>query len=193
MVHNLVENSNTIFKNLKCKGPITENELKHFSPIFTRNLATLEECTSYLKIQERLLNVPGRPVILNCGPPTEKVSEFLEFHLKPILQNCKSNIKDSIDFINKIKSMHSLPKNAILLTADVVGLYPSTSHGAGLKAPRETLEERDLQKILTNDLVKIAEFAIKSNFSSLIVRSGSTYRLLPYVLSILPIRIYIYG
>ena len=75
--------------------------------------------------------------------------------------------------------MHSLPKNAILLAADVVGLYPSISHGAGLKAPRETLEERDLQKILTDDLVKIAEFVIKSNFSSLIVRSGNKYRLLP--------------
>ena len=132
------------------------------SPISTRKLATLGKCTSYLKILERLLNVPSRPVISNCGTPTEKVSEFLEFHLKPVMQNCKSNIKDSNDFVNKIKSIHSLPKNAILGTANLVGLNPSIFHG--LKAPIETLEKRDLQKISTNDLVKMAEFVLKSNF-----------------------------
>ena len=39
------------------------------------------------KIHKRLSNVPGRPVISNCGTPTEKVSEFLDHHLKPIMQN----------------------------------------------------------------------------------------------------------
>ena len=31
-----------------------------------------------LKIHKRLENVPGRPVISNCGTPAEKVSEFLD-------------------------------------------------------------------------------------------------------------------
>ena len=34
----------------------------------------------------RLLNVPGRPMISNCGTPTEKASEFLDYRLKPIMQ-----------------------------------------------------------------------------------------------------------
>ena len=37
------------------------------------------------KIHKRLFNVPGRPVICNFGTPTEKVSEFLDHHLKPIM------------------------------------------------------------------------------------------------------------
>ena len=37
------------------------------------------------KIHKRLHNVPGRPVILNCGTPTEKCSEFLDYHLKPLM------------------------------------------------------------------------------------------------------------
>ena len=36
------------------------------------------------KIHKRFHNVPGRPVISNCGTPTEKASEFLDFHLKPL-------------------------------------------------------------------------------------------------------------
>ena len=38
------------------------------------------------KIDERLHNVPGRPVISNCGTPTEKFSEFLDVHFKPVMQ-----------------------------------------------------------------------------------------------------------
>ena len=38
------------------------------------------------KIHERLHNVPGRPVISNCGTPAEKYSEFLDYHLKPLMQ-----------------------------------------------------------------------------------------------------------
>ena len=61
-------------------------------------------------------------MISNCGTPTEKASEFLDYRLKPIMQRGKSYIKDSGDFINKIKSLHNIPKSVILLTADVVGL-----------------------------------------------------------------------
>ena len=38
------------------------------------------------KRHKRLHNVPGRPVISNCGSPTEKYSEFLDHHLKSIMQ-----------------------------------------------------------------------------------------------------------
>ena len=44
------------------------------------------------KIHKRLRNVPGRPVISNCGSSTEKCSEFLDYHLKSIMQNSWSII-----------------------------------------------------------------------------------------------------
>ena len=31
--------------------------------------------------------MPGRSVISHCGTPTKKVSEFLDHHLEPIIQN----------------------------------------------------------------------------------------------------------
>ena len=37
------------------------------------------------KIHKRLHNVLGRPVISNCDTPTEKCSEFLDYHLKPLM------------------------------------------------------------------------------------------------------------
>ena len=95
------------------------------------------------KIHKRLFNVPGRPVVLNSGSPTEKVLEFLDSHLKDIIQESWSYIKDSNDFINKTKNLKNIPEDSLLVTADVVGLYPSIPREAGLKAPKETLDKKE--------------------------------------------------
>ena len=42
--------------------------------------------------------------------------------LKPIMQKNWSYIKDSSDFIRKIKNLTDIPEGAILVTADVVSL-----------------------------------------------------------------------
>ena len=64
--------------------------------------------------------MPGRPVISNCGTPTEKISEFLDKQLKPIMQKSWSYIKDPGDFTRKINNLTDIPEVAILVTADVV-------------------------------------------------------------------------
>ena len=88
-------------------------------------------------------NFPGRPDISNCGTPTEKCSESLDHHLKPLIQKGWSYIKDSNDFIKKTRNLGSIPENAILVTTDIVGLYPCISHELGLKALREVLDKTD--------------------------------------------------
>ena len=131
----LVEKSNHFFKSLKARGIISEKELQHFTYKYKKT-TSLGKMYLLPKIHKRLYDVPGRPVISNCGTPTEKVSEFLDHHLKPVMQEGDSYIKDTGDFLNKIKNINAIPKNAILVTADVVGLYPSIPHQAGLKALR---------------------------------------------------------
>ena len=103
--------------------------------------------------------MPGRPVISNCGTPIEKASEFLAHHLKPFIQNGLSYIRDSQHFLEKIKTIGSVPKNDILITDDVVGLYSSIPHQAGLKATEEALEKSENE----NFLVKMAEFVLNNN------------------------------
>ena len=44
-----------------------------------------------------------------------------------------SYIKDSNDFMHKIRDLKDMPNNALLVTADVVGLYPSIPHDAGVQ------------------------------------------------------------
>ena len=42
------------------------------------------------KIQKRLHDVPGRPVISNYRYYTENISSFLDFHLQPLAREVKS-------------------------------------------------------------------------------------------------------
>ena len=162
MLSNLVDTSNKFFRGLKTKGFIAEKELKYFTYEY-KKACNLGKMYLLPKIHKRLSDVPGRPVISNCGMPTEKVSEFLDYQLKPVMQNGKSYIRDSGHFLERIKNINTLPENAMIVTADVVGLYPSIPHEAGLSALKKVLENRSVKKIPTENLIKMAEFVLKNN------------------------------
>ena len=57
-----------------------------------------------------------------------------------------------------------MPPNAILVTADIVALYPSIPHDTGLKVLHEKLEERNDKSVPTADLVDMAEFVLNNNY-----------------------------
>jgi hypothetical protein len=88
-VMSLTEESNNIFHKLYNQGCISKDEFKYFSYDF-KNSCALGRLYLLPKIHKRLRNVPGRPVISNCGTPTERASEFLDYHLKPIMKAGKS-------------------------------------------------------------------------------------------------------
>ena len=116
------------------------------------------------KIHKRLPNVPGRPVISNWGTPSEKVTEFLDSNMQPIIRKGWSYIKDSQDCINKSRKLRKIPDNAILVTTDIVGLYPSIPYDIGLRALKEALDKRKQIKIPTEDLLQMAGFVLKNVF-----------------------------
>ena len=90
--------------------------------------------------------------------------DFLDYHLKHLMQSGWSYINDSGDFIKKTLTWGSIPDNAILVTADVVGLYPSILHETGLKALREVLDKREQHTIPTSELIRMADFVLKNNY-----------------------------
>ena len=116
------------------------------------------------KIHKRLDNVPGRPVISNCRTPTEKAAEFLDHHLQRITKSGVSSVKDTNDFLFKLKNLGKILENAFLVTADVVGLYQSIPHDEGLEVLRKQLNVFDNKSITTEDLVKMTEFVLKNKY-----------------------------
>ena len=111
----------TALNKIRARGNLSADNLEYFfnkDPKFAR---------FYLlpKIHKRLHNVPGRPVMPNYGYYTKNISSFLDYHLQPLAKNLESHIKDTNHLLKKLKELGSLPKNAILCTLDVVGLYPN--------------------------------------------------------------------
>ena len=102
----------TIFMSLekiRKRRDLSHDTLNHFlvkDPKFAR---------LYLlpKIHKRLYDVPGRPVISNCGFYTENISSFLDFHLQPLAQKVKSYIKDTNHFLRKIIRSTSRRDNSL--------------------------------------------------------------------------------
>ena len=95
---------------------------------------------------------------------TEKASEFVDFHLKPIMQNGWSYICDSNDVINKIRNLKNIPSNSSLVTKKVVGLYSDILHESGLNAIKEALENRERKPGPTSDILKMLKFVLKTNY-----------------------------
>ena len=79
------------------------------------------------------------------------------------MRDGNSYIRDLSHFLEKIKNIRSMPSNSMLVTADVVGLYPSIPHSAGLNSLKKALEKRVNKKIPTSDLVKVAKFILSNN------------------------------
>ena len=144
---------------IRKRGDLNADTIKHFmvkDPKFAH---------FYLlpKIHKRLHDVPGRPVISNCGYYTENISSFLDFHLQPLAREVKSYIKDTNDFLEKLRSLPNLSDDIILCTVDVVGLYPNIPHDEGLSALRKQLDLRQEKDVTTSTLVELAEVVLKNN------------------------------
>ena len=61
-----------------------------------------------------------------------------------------SSIKDTDDFIRRIRIIIDLPSDVLLATFDVVLLYPSIPHDFGLCALIDFLVDRNLPTIVVN-------------------------------------------
>ena len=122
----------------------------------------LENFTYYLR-PISLSKIPGCPVISNCGMPTEKISEFLDHHLQPLMKQGESYIKDTGDFLEKLKRVGEIPKGTIVVTADVVGLYSSIPHDGGLEVLRKQYDKFKDKIVPTEDIIKMADFVLKNN------------------------------
>ena len=119
----LVGKSNSIFQSFRKRKLITKEKLKYFTYKYKK---ATNSGKMYLlsKIHQRLVNVPGRPVISNCGTPTEKASEFLDHHLQRIMSPGLPYFKDTNGFFSRLKNLKKVPDNAILAATDVVELCP---------------------------------------------------------------------
>ena len=72
-------------------------------------------------------------------------------------------MKDTNDIVRTLRDLPALPKDTLLCTIDVVGLYPNIPHSDGLDAIRKALDQRIDKNISIKSLLDLAEGVIKNN------------------------------
>ena len=108
-------------------------------------------------------SIPGRPIVSSCGAPTERISEFVDYHLRPLVTQTDSYLRDTTDFLLKLSTLNHLPPNCILLTLDVNSLYTNIPHDEGMESCRLFLETRPLLLPPTIYLIRMMELILKQN------------------------------
>ena len=123
-------------------------------------------------------SVPLRPVVSNCGGPTEKTSVMLEKILHQLIQFVPLHLVDTKDFLDKLKGFweaHDVPENAILFSIDVKNLYGSIPLDGAMEAVRETLEHHfndiDTCGLSVDEICDLLEQCLMNN----VFRFGDEY------------------
>ena len=119
------------------------------------------------KIQKRRWNVSGHPVIPGNGTATENISLFLNFHLKTIIWTIPHILEDTRDILSRLNQVRDIPDNTLLVTFDVVGLYPHLPREKGLGTMKIYIDKRECQSMSSGSLYKLAKIILKYNYFEL--------------------------
>ena len=63
--------------------------------------------------------------------------------MKPVVETIPHILEDIRDFLCRLNDLPEIPENVIIVTFDVVGLYPNIPHEESLEIMKTFLNERD--------------------------------------------------
>ena len=95
----LIKTTHDTLEKIQRRGDISSNILDYLN---VENIKFGRFC--FLpKTHKSMHNIPGRPMISNCGFYTENISAFLDHQLKPIAIQVKSYIKEINNILKKLR------------------------------------------------------------------------------------------
>ena len=154
----MIEKVNDRVKKVHNDGCISDSTLEY---LLVNSTARAGRFYLLPKIHKK--GCPGRPVISGRNTPTEKISEFVDHHVKPLVSTIPSFVKDTNDFLHKLRSIDTFPEGATLVSLDLAGLYPHIPHVEGLEAMRQALDKREIHEVPTSLIVDLVELVLKNN------------------------------
>ena len=107
-----------------------------------------------------------RAIISGSGSITENASLFVQHHIQQVSQSHPSYLQDTPDFLREIDKINDgprLPKNAKLISMDVIGLYDNIPNQEGIDSLGEALEERKDPNVPTGLIERMMEVVLDCN------------------------------
>lgn len=85
-------------------------------------------------------NMPeGRPIVSDTNSESARVAEYIDFFLNPLSTNNFSYLKNSYDFIDKIRNK-SMPEGYLFVTGDVKSLYTNMNIDRMVQVAKRALD-----------------------------------------------------
>ena len=110
--------------------------------------------------------VPGRPICSSVHHPTSRISKLVDEHIKGYVPQTKSYIRDTQDFITKIKALGPIPEGAILCILDVSSLYTNIPNNEGILAVAAKLRQDPSKAPIPNFILDLLKLVLHSmNFT----------------------------
>ena len=107
---------------------------------------------------------PGRPILSANGCPTEKISGFVDVHIRKYVESIPSYIKDTTHFLKIINELpQPLPKGSILVSFDVTALYTNIPHDEAVIAIKTVLDKDTDKEIDTIWITKMLTHVLQRN------------------------------
>lgn len=66
------------------------------------------------KIHKKTTPTPGRPIVSGNGSPTEKISAFVDFIMKPYVPQIKSYVRDSSHVLEQLADLTDISSDTLL-------------------------------------------------------------------------------
>ena len=92
----VIHRVNLFVNNMLQRGQITEKT----STYLTTDIDRTQQFYLLPKIYKDINNPPGRPIVSGSGGPTEKISQFVDHFIGPLVPLSRSYIRDSTHMIN---------------------------------------------------------------------------------------------
>lgn len=156
----------TIIEELQRKKFINAKQKKYLigkDPPRPRRFYTLPKIHKNPKEWKKPFQIPpGRPIVSDCDSESYYTAEYLDFFLNPLSITHPSYIKDTYDFIDKIRKL-IIPKEALLFTMDVNSLYTNIEIKEGIKTIEEKLAQNPDGKRPDKELLQLLEINLTRN------------------------------
>ena len=89
--------------------------------------------------------------------------KYVDHHIQPPAKNLRSCVKDTTDFIKKIRNVGTVPSGAYLVSMDVCSLYTNIPNDEGLEALRESLDKDERKSCSTKVIVTFMKLILLLN------------------------------
>lgn len=104
----------------------------------------------------------GRPIVSDCSSETYRITEYIDHFLNPLSKLHPSYIKDTYEFVNKIKNL-TVPDHTLLFTIDVDSLYTNIETPRGSTAIQKIFDKHPDPYRPDSQILQLLEITLTLN------------------------------